>query len=68
MVVWCVFLAMWANTPMRALTAAFLASLAFGHDDNHPNFDVLDFVDPLIGTANGGRYHLTMIDKKREYS
>ena len=48
---------------MRALTAAFLALLAFGHDDNHPNFDVLDFVDPLIGTANGGRYHLTMIEK-----
>lgn len=38
-----------------ALTFSFL-NQASGQDTGPNEFDVLDYVDPLIGTSNGGMY------------
>lgn len=40
--------------PVGALGAVLLALFADAEDAYTGSFDVLDFVDPLIGTANGG--------------
>ncbi|RAL03913.1 glycoside hydrolase family 92 protein [Aspergillus ibericus CBS 121593] len=40
---------------VRAVVTGLLASVvATGLDTNNSSFDVLDYVDPLIGTSNGG--------------
>ncbi|KAL4895362.1 glycosyl hydrolase family 92-domain-containing protein [Aspergillus ambiguus] len=53
---WCIPIpAMLVNNPIRAIaTALWASSLVYGQDYSAPKVDVLDFVDPLIGTANGG--------------
>ncbi|PLB50006.1 hypothetical protein P170DRAFT_354590 [Aspergillus steynii IBT 23096] len=35
-------------------TLALFACVVYAKDNEDPKFDVLDYVDPLIGTANGG--------------
>lgn len=42
------------NGPIWALGALLLARCGHSQDTSSGAFDVLDFVDPLIGTANGG--------------
>lgn len=44
-----------AHLPRSALTTAVYASIALSASvPSTDSFDVLDYVDPLIGTANGG--------------
>lgn len=39
---------------LSVITALFYASAAIASQDATDSFDVLDYVDPFIGTANGG--------------
>lgn len=40
----------------KALPAIFLAcGLVAGQESSNSSFDVLDYVNPLIGTSNGGK-------------
>ena len=41
----------------KTTVMVILASgIATGQVTSNSSFDVLDYIDPLIGTANGGRY------------
>jgi hypothetical protein len=41
--------------PLGVLSFPFLSHAVISQDNSAKAFDVLDFVDPLIGTANGGQ-------------
>lgn len=46
---------MLAKTRVRAIVVTFfVSSVVYAQDNGEPKFDILDLVDPLIGTSNGG--------------
>lgn len=45
----------WGKVPVIATSVLLFTSVAFAQDDGDSDFDVLDYIDPFIGTENGGR-------------
>lgn len=46
---------MLAKTRVRAIAATLIvSSVVYAQDNGESKFDILDLVDPLIGTSNGG--------------
>ena len=41
---------------MRWVSSLLLAAAAVKAQGNDDDFDILDWVDPLIGTVNGGKF------------
>jgi hypothetical protein len=54
--------ALLTSTPGVAALLVLFTSLTFGQDTGQSNFDVLDFIDPFIGTENGGMLFSSSIE------
>lgn len=45
----------WGRIPVIATSALLFTSVTNAQGDGNSGFDVLDYIDPFIGTENGGR-------------